>query len=145
MINLLDAMRVAEKADGPALGIYCVAYSRWIEARKELKGAIVRETDLGGIKSNPAAEVVKQAESIMLRVLAEFGFTPASRSKVAHHHGAPRDELGEFLSAREGEHAGPRRWRNVEIGVSHETVESARSTGQFARRGGHPGRKATHR
>jgi P27 family predicted phage terminase small subunit len=168
MIGILEPMRMINKADGPALAIYCTCYSRWVSARAELERASGRGTDRGTAQAKGLANIVKQTELIMLRLLVEFYLTPASRSKASFHRGAPRDELGEFLSAREDEHAGPRRWRNVDkrqailtalaahpessnraiaehVGVSHHTVESARSTGQFARRGGHPGRKRTHR
>jgi phage terminase small subunit len=36
----------------------------------------------------------------MLRIIAEFGLTPSSRSKVAARDEAPKDALGEFLSKR---------------------------------------------
>jgi P27 family predicted phage terminase small subunit len=164
MIRLLKGTRIANETDGSALAVYCVAYSQWIKAGTELKGPIIYGTVAERLKTKLLMDILKQSASLMMRVLVEFGFTPASRSKASFHRGAPRDELGEFLSAREDEHAGPRRWRNVDkrqailtalaahpessnraiaehVGVSHHTVESARSTGQFAHRGGHPGRK----
>jgi P27 family predicted phage terminase small subunit len=167
MIQLLKGTRVVNETDGSALAVYCVAYSQWVKAGTELKGPIKYGTGAARLETKLLMDILKQSMSLMMRVLVEFGFTPASRSKASFHRGTPRDELGEFLSARD-EHAGPRRWRNADkrqailtalaehpkssnraiaeqVGVSPHTVESARSSAQFARRGGDAGRKETHR
>jgi P27 family predicted phage terminase small subunit len=97
----LAAMGVLTEVDGPALAIYCRAHSRAMSAQVELDlhGAVI-ETRLGGMKSNPAAAIVSRAETTMLKVLAEFGAGPASRSRVTVKAEGPRDELAEFLSRR---------------------------------------------
>lgn len=103
MMPLLLARGVMTEGDRPALALYCSAFERYVLACRSIrKLGLVIETDLGGSKANPALGVAKGAEATMIRVLAEFGLTPASRSKAAPPAGPPKDELGEFLAAGKG-------------------------------------------
>lgn len=101
LVAILDEMGILSAALGPALTLYCLAFSRHALACKDLAtSGLTIETDLGGVKANPAAAIAKGAEATMARMLAEFGLTPASRSRVAVPTDGPRDELGEFLKRK---------------------------------------------
>lgn len=86
VVPRLEASGVLTRADGPALAIYCAAYSRWIAARQliEQMGLVIDTTDKpkGCIKANPAVAIAEAAEATMARVLGSFGLTPADRSRV---------------------------------------------------------------
>jgi P27 family predicted phage terminase small subunit len=95
----LESMGVLTEADGAALAIYCVAYSRWIEARRAIDAhGLVIETSLGGVKPNPAVSIASACESTMGRILAAFGLTPADRSKVKAA-GPAASKLAKFRKA----------------------------------------------
>lgn len=96
---ILSGMGVLSPADGPALAVYCVAFSRWVEACNDLaeNGYTIRSQR--GWKTNPAVAVAAQCEATITRVLAEFGCTPSARSRVKAAE-AQRDELGDFLNKK---------------------------------------------
>jgi P27 family predicted phage terminase small subunit len=101
LVELLSRRGTLSKADGAALSLYCVAYSRWQKARADIeKRGLVIETALGGIKPNPAATIASKCEDQMARLLSEFGCTPTSRSRVKAGGEAKQDRLSEFLSKR---------------------------------------------
>jgi P27 family predicted phage terminase small subunit len=101
MVATAERMGTLTQAEGEALAIYCQAYSRMRKAEKALlEHGLVVDCANGGLKSNPALRVIESCEAVMLRIIAEFGLTPSSRSKVAARDEAPVDALGEFLSKR---------------------------------------------
>jgi P27 family predicted phage terminase small subunit len=70
--------------DGAALGLYCDAYARWVQAQDELrKNGLMVPTKTGGPKLNPWLIILNKSYEQMRRMLTEFGMTPASRSKVS--------------------------------------------------------------
>jgi P27 family predicted phage terminase small subunit len=99
----LAAMGLLTELEGEALSLYCVTYSRWRLALEELHSiGISVETGQGSLKPNPAAAVVAESSRLMASLLAEFGLTPASRSRVAAASEPPVDALAEFLSRKKG-------------------------------------------
>lgn len=82
LLPLLEEMGVLSPIDGGALAVYCTAYSRWAEACEDIRltGSVVA-TDNGG-RVNPYVRVAQEASATMLRVAAEFGGTPSSRSAI---------------------------------------------------------------
>lgn len=97
----LVAAKLMTPADAGALAIYCGAFSQYLHARDELKAhGSVTETAAGGLKTSPYVAIAAQARNLMLRVLIEFGLTPASRARVNAGSAPPagRDELGDFLA-----------------------------------------------
>lgn len=112
----LEALGVLNLSHRAALEIYCGAYGRLLIAEaaleahgavlfttrgeeKDARGNVVEEGDVV-IKSNPAAAVAAQCETIMTRILTEFGLTAASVSKVKAREQTQKDELADFLKAR---------------------------------------------
>ncbi|AWM34190.1 phage terminase small subunit P27 family [Hymenobacter nivis] len=84
---LLD-MKLCTVADGPALQLLTETLAEWAEARQAVhtKG-LVYETKMvtGDIMQRPVPEVAIASDAMKrsLRMLAEFGLTPASRGKVS--------------------------------------------------------------
>jgi P27 family predicted phage terminase small subunit len=98
--ELQTAGRLAS-ADREAIELYCAAYSRWRRADQELAAlGVTINTDLGGVKANPAAQVVAQAERTMAAMLNELGLTPSSRCRFGNPAEKPVDALAEFLARR---------------------------------------------
>lgn len=69
--------------DSGPLAIYCAAYQRWIEAIQFLEtyGTVIK-TPKGYPVQSPYLSIVNREAETMMRVATEFGFTPASRTKV---------------------------------------------------------------
>ena len=70
--------------DRAALAAYCGAYALWAEATAQIQkyGAMIKSPTGFPIQSPYLAIANRQAE-IMMRIASEFGFTPASRSRIA--------------------------------------------------------------
>jgi len=70
--------------DRAALAAYCGAYALWAEATAQIQkyGSMIKSPTGFPIQSPYLAIVNRQAE-IMMRIASEFGFTPASRSRIA--------------------------------------------------------------
>ena len=69
--------------DETALAALCQAKATWMKAIEEVgkRGAVYEVGDL--LKKNPWVVVGADAYKEMVRMLAEFGMTPSSRSKVS--------------------------------------------------------------
>lgn len=101
LADLLERLRVLTPGDGPILDRYADAWDRARTARDAVgKHGLVIETDLGGVKKNPAADIESQARAQMIRCLIEMGLTPASRSRVASVAEPEKDALDEFLRSQ---------------------------------------------
>ena len=84
MSGELAALPVPTNLDRAALAAYCGAYALWAEAMEAIQkfGAMVKSPNGYPIQSPYVAIANRQAE-IMMRIASEFGFTPASRSRIA--------------------------------------------------------------
>ena len=85
----LGKLKLLTPLDRAALGAYCGAYALWAEATEAIYkfGAMVKSPNGFPIQSPYVALANRQAE-IMIRIASEFGFTPASRSRIS----APSDQ-----------------------------------------------------
>ena len=82
--------------DRGALGAYCQAYGRWVQAERALarmaerdqvtNGLIIR-TQGGNAIQNPLVGAANKAMADMVRYAAEFGMTPSARTRI---HAKPR-------------------------------------------------------
>lgn len=74
--------RITALDQGP-LAIYCSAYAGWLEATTALQtyGTMMKSPNGYPIQSPYVSIQSKQAE-IMIRIAAEFGFTPASWTRL---------------------------------------------------------------
>ncbi|EGP09594.1 phage terminase small subunit [Bradyrhizobiaceae bacterium SG-6C] len=70
--------------DRAALATYCGAYALWAEATEAIQkfGTMVKSPSGYPMQSPYIAIANRQAE-IMMRIASEFGFTPASRSRIS--------------------------------------------------------------
>ena len=84
LVGQLASLRLITNLDRAALAAYCGAYALWAEAMQAIQeyGAMVKSPNGYPIQSPYVAIANRQAE-IMMRIAAEFGFTPASRSRIA--------------------------------------------------------------
>jgi len=80
---LLGAMRVITPADRAALAAYAVVYGRWCEAERMVveKGLLVLGVEKKPIQ-NPYLSVARQTLDQMIRLCAELGLTPSSRTRL---------------------------------------------------------------
>jgi P27 family predicted phage terminase small subunit len=74
---------VLSSFDRGPLAAYCTAYALWIDAMEMVQkhGAMIKSPNGFPIQSPYLSHLNKQAE-IMTRIASEFGFTPASRSRI---------------------------------------------------------------
>ncbi len=79
----LTPMAVLSSVDRAPLAAYCVAYALWIEATEMLqKHNTMIKSPNGYPQQSPYFAVANKQLEIMLRISCEFGFTPASRSRI---------------------------------------------------------------
>lgn len=79
----LDKLRMLTNLDRAALAAYCEAYALWSEAITALRkyGTMVKSPS-GYPMQSPYLSVANRQAEIMMRIGSEFGFTPASRSRI---------------------------------------------------------------
>jgi P27 family predicted phage terminase small subunit len=70
--------------DRAALAAYCGAYSLWADATEQIqKYGVMIKSPTGYPVQSPYVSIANRQAEIMLRISSEFGFTPASRSRIA--------------------------------------------------------------
>jgi len=78
----LESAGVTSRVESTALAAYCQAVSRLRKAEAEIfRDGITMMTERGLVK-HPSVGIAKDAMAIIRALAAEFGMTPASRSKV---------------------------------------------------------------
>ena len=89
--------------DRAALSAYCVSYSRWVKAETKLAlmmdksddnlfGGMIFKTHRNGLSQNPLIRIADRAMENMVRIAAEFGMTPSSRTRAGR--GSSGDPFG---------------------------------------------------
>ena len=79
----LEKAGVLTEMDAPALALYCEAFARWQEAQAGIaKHGLVVPGQKGQLAQSPYVVVANAAMQQMMKLLAEFGMTPSSRSRV---------------------------------------------------------------
>jgi P27 family predicted phage terminase small subunit len=80
----LCALGLLTNLDRAALAAYCGAYALWAEATEAIQkyGTMIKSPSGYPVQSPYVAVANRQAE-IMMRIASEFGFTPASRSRIS--------------------------------------------------------------
>jgi P27 family predicted phage terminase small subunit len=84
LVHELAPLRLMTNLDCAALAAYCGAYALWADATEAIQkyGAMVKSPTGYPVQSPYVAIANRQAE-IMMRIASEFGFTPASRSRIS--------------------------------------------------------------
>lgn len=96
--KILVATRVLTEADSTALAAYAFQYDKWLEAEAMVKveGAVLM-SEKGGMYLNPWQGVANTAFKNMTVYLAQFGLTPASRTRI---EAQPEDEQPKSLAEK---------------------------------------------
>lgn len=86
--NVLLAMKLCTVADGPAMQLLTESLAEWAEARQLVHTHGMTYdciTEGGQVMVRPRPEVAQASDAMKrsLRMLTEFGLTPASRGKVS--------------------------------------------------------------
>jgi P27 family predicted phage terminase small subunit len=87
----LSDMGILSRHDGPAIEMYCDAYSTMVKAQEGIKasGLLIKGGN-GAPKANPLIAIANEAQRNALKILVEFGLTPAARSRVSVN--APQEQ-----------------------------------------------------
>lgn len=82
-IKKLHGVKLMTDLDVDALAMYCEAYADWREAQDEIRehGSII-VTPKGYPVPSPWLAIANKAFDKMYKLLAEFGLTPSSRTRV---------------------------------------------------------------
>ena len=85
--------------DRAALAAYCQAYTRWVEAEAIVeKEGLIFTTDKGYLQQRPEVGIAQKAMQIMKAFAAEFGLTPASRTRISvSQKPEPQDPMEGFI------------------------------------------------
>jgi P27 family predicted phage terminase small subunit len=104
VVPVLAEMGILCEVDAEALALYCHTTS----VSERAWGAVAKEgltiTSITGVeRPHPAATIAHRADQLRLQIMAEFGMTPSSRSRV-RVESQPRDALADFLGKKESKH-----------------------------------------
>ena len=83
VLQMLEDSGIIEDVDDAALQMLAHNYSTFIKASKivEQEGLTIT-SDRGNIAEHPAVKIARDAQTQALKVMAEFGLTAKSRSKL---------------------------------------------------------------
>ena len=104
--RLLVASRVATEADWNSLVALCMAWQDVMTARERMASPTferVRETAQGYEYANPWIGIHNTALKQYRGLAAEFGLTPASRTRIQTPAVTEEDEFAAFLGRRNGD------------------------------------------
>lgn len=80
---VLSPLGVATSLDRAALAVYCLSWSRWVEAEGEIaEGGLVVEGHRGVMVPNPLLRVSRDSRDAMLKAAAKLGLTPGDRATL---------------------------------------------------------------
>jgi P27 family predicted phage terminase small subunit len=84
LVGELSVLRILTNLDRAALAAYCGAYAMWAEATEAIQkyGTMVKSPSGYPVQS-PYVSIANRQAEIMMRIASEFGFTPASRSRIS--------------------------------------------------------------
>ena len=87
----LTKLNLITHLDRGALATYCAAYALWAEAMVQIQkyGTMVKPPS-GYPMQSPYIGLANRQAELMMRISSEFGFTPASRSRIS---APPPDQL----------------------------------------------------
>lgn len=83
IVGELTALGILSRFDRGPLMVYCSAYAAWIEALQSIAeyGAVIKSPNGFPVQS-PYVSIANHHADVLLRIASEFGFTPASRSRI---------------------------------------------------------------
>jgi len=84
LVGQLASLRILTALDRAALAAYCGAYGLWAEATEAIqKYGVMVKSPTGFPMQSPYVSIANRQAEIMMRIASEFGFTPASRSRIS--------------------------------------------------------------
>lgn len=94
----LHALKMITKLDRAALVAYCTAWGDYVKAcgKVEREGAVIT-SDKGNLYQNPWVGIKSQSMERMLKISAEFGMTPSSRSRLKVETPTEDDDMAKML------------------------------------------------
>jgi len=94
----LHALNIITRIDRAALVAYCQAWADYVQAcDKVSKEGEVIISDKGGLYQNPWVSIKNSAMDRMVKISAEFGMTPSSRSRIKVDAPDEDDEMAKML------------------------------------------------
>lgn len=82
-VDELAALGLASRIDRGALAVVCEAWSDFVAASELVKASKrIIETSNGNLIQHPAVGMKNKAAQLYLKACAEFGMTPAARTRV---------------------------------------------------------------
>jgi P27 family predicted phage terminase small subunit len=89
LVGELASLKLLTNFDRAALAAYCGAYALWAEATEAIqKYGVMIKSPSGYPVQSPYVSVANRQAEILMRIASEFGFTPASRSRISTHPNA---------------------------------------------------------
>ena len=86
LVGELATLNLLTNFDRAALAAYCGAYALWAQATEAVqKYGVMIKSPSGYPVQSPYVSVANRQAEIMMRIASEFGFTPASRSRISTH------------------------------------------------------------
>jgi len=84
IITELVELGLMTRLDRAALATYCQAYAMYLDAIQAIQkyGPLVKSPN-GYPQVSPYLAIANKQAEIMIRIASEFGFTPASRSRIS--------------------------------------------------------------
>ena len=81
--RILKGMRVLTEADMDAVAVYAESWGRYIQATLQIqKDGLITAGSKGQARRNPMLDVQSEALTKCMKLMAEFGLTPSSRTRV---------------------------------------------------------------
>jgi len=97
----LSASYLITPLDQSTLAVYCETFAQWRDAMEQLKSQGFTVPTKEGVKANPLMKIVQGLVCEIRRMSAEFGFSPAARSRidVSRSETVEEDEFESFQSS----------------------------------------------
>jgi len=110
LVPLLKSSGLLTNLDACAFGLYCSALARVAEAERELAEHGMTVTSPTGImRPSPWFYVASKSTAQIIALSAEFGLTPASRSRVKVDLKPEEDDFDRYLRGGPMQHQPPTR------------------------------------
>ena len=101
LVALFTDLKLLTNVDADALAMYADTYARWAEATSILsKQGMIVYTENGFPIQSPYLSIVNQTMKVMQKFLAEFGMTPASRTRLQVPEEPEDDPFESFVNKK---------------------------------------------
>lgn len=95
----LEAIGLLTEVDTHAFAVYCQSYIELVDAEKELaKNGRTQTTKDGFVRKSPWLSVRDEAHKRMMQIGAQFGFTPASRTRIDVQAPDKDDDKSQYIA-----------------------------------------------